>query len=198
MNNIKALRKQANLSQLELSQLCGVHQTAVSQWEQGKTNPDMETLMLLAQIFNTTLDTVLGLDTPDAPVLIPLKGILENGEITFVDESDFSEALPFNLQYGKKEDYFALRIEDDCMEPTFLQGDTVIFRNVYEFDNNDIITLTVNDASAFVRRVRLNKDSFILSAEKPDSQVICYSKEQLKKLNIKFFAKAVELRREII
>lgn len=198
MNNIKALRKQANLSQYELSQLCGVHQTAVSQWEQGKTNPDMETLMLLAQIFNTTLDTVLGLDTPDAPVLIPLKGILENGEITFVDESDFSEALPFNLQYGKKEDYFAIRVEDDCMTPTFLQGDTVIFRNVYEFNNNDIITLTLNGSSTCVRRIKLYNDNYIFSADKPDSPVICCSKEQIKKINIKFFAKAVELRREII
>ncbi len=198
MNNIKALRKQANLSQFELSQLCGVHQTAVSQWEQGKTNPDMETLMLLAQIFNTTLDTVLGLDTPDAPVLIPLKGFLENGEISFVDEGDYSEALPFNLQYGKKEDYFAVRIEDDCMAPTFLRGDTVIFRKVYEFNNNDIIALTFNGAPACVRRIRTNNDIFILSADKPDSPVICRSKEQLKKLNINFFAKAVELRREII
>ena len=31
MNRIKEMRKNARLSQLELAQLCGVHQTAVSQ-----------------------------------------------------------------------------------------------------------------------------------------------------------------------
>ena len=47
MNIIKDLRKRAKLSQIELAELCGVHQTAVSQWEKGRTNPDTDMLIAL-------------------------------------------------------------------------------------------------------------------------------------------------------
>lgn len=55
MNNIKSLRKQAGLSQLELSEICGVHQTAISQWEQGRTSPDTDMLIALSEIFHGSL-----------------------------------------------------------------------------------------------------------------------------------------------
>lgn len=60
MNNIKLLRVEKNLSQDELAKQVHITQTAVSQWEKGKTNPDMNTAKELAEFFEVTIDYLLG------------------------------------------------------------------------------------------------------------------------------------------
>ena len=42
MNRIREVRKAKKLSQTELAEMLHVHQTAVSQWENGKTEPDVD------------------------------------------------------------------------------------------------------------------------------------------------------------
>lgn len=60
MSTIKDLRKKAGLSQKEFADLFNVHQTAVSQWETGKTTPDKETLIKISDYFNISVDSLLG------------------------------------------------------------------------------------------------------------------------------------------
>ncbi len=57
---LKQLRKEKNLSQAEIAKILNVHQTAVSQWEQGRTTPDMQTLIKIADYFQVTVDYLLG------------------------------------------------------------------------------------------------------------------------------------------
>ena len=54
------LRKAKKLSQKELGQLVHVSQTSVSQWESGTTNPDIKTLVMLAELYGVTTDFLLG------------------------------------------------------------------------------------------------------------------------------------------
>lgn len=63
MNRIREVRKAKKLSQTELAEMLHVHQTAVSQWENGKTEPDMDNLCRIADIFGVTVDYLLGVDT---------------------------------------------------------------------------------------------------------------------------------------
>jgi len=60
LNNIKILRVEKNLSQGELAKQVNVSQTAVSQWEIGKTNPDKNSTNLLADFFGVSVDYLLG------------------------------------------------------------------------------------------------------------------------------------------
>lgn len=60
MNNIKHLRKNANMTQIQLSQLLETDQSTISKWELGKCLPDVPTLLKLADFFNVSLDFVLG------------------------------------------------------------------------------------------------------------------------------------------
>lgn len=60
MNRIIELRKQAGLSQKELAQKAGVNQTAVSQWETGKTEPGFEAMAKLCSFFDVSFDYLLG------------------------------------------------------------------------------------------------------------------------------------------
>jgi len=60
MNRILQLRKEAGLSQKKLAEYAGVNQTAVSQWETGKTEPSAISVFELCGIFDVSFDYVLG------------------------------------------------------------------------------------------------------------------------------------------
>lgn len=57
--NIKSLRKKNNITQEELAEKLSVTRQAVSNWENGKTEPDIETLTKIAQIFDTSIDELV-------------------------------------------------------------------------------------------------------------------------------------------
>jgi len=67
MNNIKKLRKAKKLSQTEFAKLLNIHQTAISQWETGRTNPDMAQAIEIANIFEVSTDYLLGVTNDSIP-----------------------------------------------------------------------------------------------------------------------------------
>ena len=197
MNNIKDLRKRARLSQLELAQLCGVHQTAVSQWEQGRTNPDTEMLMALSQIFHTSIGAILGLDTPDDPILIPVKGFVQAGEMTFIEDEDISEFVAIAPELARRGEYCALRVKGESMYPMFHNNDVVVIRVQSDVEDNDIVVAIEGRENATLKRLKIQKNGILLMAENPDYNSLFYTKEQVAKLPVTFFGKAVEIRREL-
>lgn len=58
--NIKTLRKQKGLSQEELSIKLNVVRQTISKWEQGLSVPDAEMLISISEIFDTSVNTLLG------------------------------------------------------------------------------------------------------------------------------------------
>ena len=60
--NIKKYRKSMNLTQEGLAESLGVTIGAVSKWENGNNVPDITTLMELANLFNISMDELLGYD----------------------------------------------------------------------------------------------------------------------------------------
>lgn len=62
-NNIKIIRKQIGLTQEELALHIGVTPQAVSRWENGESYPDITLLPALANIFETSIDLLVGMDT---------------------------------------------------------------------------------------------------------------------------------------
>ncbi|MBE6810800.1 MAG: helix-turn-helix transcriptional regulator [Ruminococcaceae bacterium] len=59
---IKKLRKEKNITQEQLAEYLGISSRAISQWECGKTMPDISQLPIIANIFNVTTDYLLGVN----------------------------------------------------------------------------------------------------------------------------------------
>ena len=57
---LKLLRKQYNLSQIELGRMLGVSKVSVSNYEKGARIPSMETLLMILRVFNVSADYILG------------------------------------------------------------------------------------------------------------------------------------------
>ena len=60
--NIKFLRKAADITQETLAEMLGVSCQSVSRWELGACYPDMELLPAIAEIFRCSADSLLGID----------------------------------------------------------------------------------------------------------------------------------------
>ena len=58
--NIRFFRKQAGLTQEELAARFGSRKTLISNYEIGRNTPDIETLWELADIFDITIDDLVG------------------------------------------------------------------------------------------------------------------------------------------
>jgi transcriptional regulator with XRE-family HTH domain len=57
--NIKSLRKKNKISQEELAGKLYVTRQTISNYENGKSNPDIETLQQLAEVFGTDIDSMI-------------------------------------------------------------------------------------------------------------------------------------------
>ena len=62
-NNIKSLRTQKRMTQEELAELLGTTAKSVSRWEQSLTYPDISLLPFIANIFEVTVDELLGVES---------------------------------------------------------------------------------------------------------------------------------------
>ena len=57
---LKSLREKKNLTQEQLAERVMVTRQAVSRWETGETQPNTDTLKLLSQEFDVSINTLLG------------------------------------------------------------------------------------------------------------------------------------------
>ncbi|OMC87441.1 hypothetical protein BK128_08420 [Viridibacillus sp. FSL H7-0596] len=60
--NIRALRKKHKLTQKQLSEKLSKKESAVRMWELNKNEPSLTTLIKLAEIFEVTLDELVGVN----------------------------------------------------------------------------------------------------------------------------------------
>ena len=58
-NNLRRLRQEHKLTQISLQMQTGIEQALLSKYETGERVPPMETLMLLADFYNVSIDYIL-------------------------------------------------------------------------------------------------------------------------------------------
>ena len=61
-NNLKEARKMCNLTQKQVAQMLNVVESCYANWEQGRTEPNIEFLRKLGDIFNISLDELIGIE----------------------------------------------------------------------------------------------------------------------------------------
>lgn len=86
--NIRALRKQNSFTQEQLAEALGVTVSAVYKWESGQSVPEVKMLMELADLFEISVDTLLGYDRQNENVENRIKRIEQ-----YIAERNFEEAV---------------------------------------------------------------------------------------------------------
>lgn len=194
MNIIKNLRRTRGITQSELANLCGVHQTAVSQWENDRTLPDKQMLITLSDIFGVSIDTLIGKPhTEQNKNLVPVLGYVRAGYPVEAVENilDYEEISDDMAMSGE---YFGLKIKGDSMTPRICNGDVVIVKKQDYIESGEIGVVLVNDMDATVKRVIKNGTSLTLVPFNPSYEPIIFSAKEVITLPVKIIGKVVELR----
>lgn len=82
MKNLKKLREKKGITQVKLSVDIEVSQEIISQYELGKTKPTVESLIKLADYFNTSTDFLLDRTNDPLPIQNLNKKDIEITDIT--------------------------------------------------------------------------------------------------------------------
>lgn len=183
MSLIRELRREKGISQQELAKLCGVHQTAVSQWEKGRTLPDRNSLQLLSKAFGVSVDKLLGEEKAEDENKIPVFG-----QIT---------AAALCSKLGSSE-YYALSVSDSSMSPVMFAGDTVVVCRSIEVNNGETGVFAIGNGNAIIRKIIKKDTSIMLVSENTSYEPLVFTKAECDALPVYVLGKAVELRRKLV
>ncbi len=186
---IKALRKERKLSQAQLAQDLNLTQQAIGKWETGKSTPDIATLSILANYFNTTVDFLAGVNTASSinqqdsknQVLVPIIGTVRAGYNAFA----FNEDLGYEYaNVPSSEDYFFLSVKGDSMEPRILDGDLALVKKQASLNDGDLGVIIYGDEEATLKKFIHKGNTVILQAFNQSYESKIFVNEEINDLNI--------------
>lgn len=85
MKNLKFLRNQKNLSQQKLAEYLHVSQQSIYKYEHNITSPDIETLINMADFFDTSVDYIIGHSDISHKIEPTIKTDLNDDELILIE-----------------------------------------------------------------------------------------------------------------
>lgn len=197
MNRIKELRAAKNVKQADLASAISVSQAALSGYETGKFQADIDTYKKIAAYFDVSLDYLLG-GAPNTassagPVSIPVLGDVAAG-IPIEAVTDIVDYEEIDTALARTGEFFGLRIRGGSMEPRMQEGDVVIVRRQDTADTGDTVVVLVNGDSATVKKIKYGPDGITLLPTNPTFDPIFYSAAEVEQLPVRVIGRVVELR----
>ena len=183
----------------KLGEINGVSESAVSQYENGKRQPDQTTLIKIADYFNVPIDYILRTNTTTynlnkSVMRIPVLGIVAAGIPIVAIENIIDYEEISSEQINPNFDYFGLKIKGDSMSPRIQDGDVVIVRKQSDVDSGDVAIVCVNGDSATCKQIKKHNEGISLIPYNTAHEVKFYSNQEIESLPISIIGKVVELR----
>lgn len=198
INRIKQLRTDMEMKQIDLAKRLNVRQTTISNWETGRTEPDSATLQKLAELFDVSVDYILGHSltkhiSKTGGLRIPVLGDVAAG-IPIEAVQDIVDYEEIDAAMASSGEYFGLRIKGSSMEPRMREGDVVIVRKQDYADTGDTAVVLVNGDSATVKKIKKGPDGLYLIPTNPAYDPMYYTAAEVESLPVRILGRVVELR----
>lgn len=191
------------MKQSDLALRLTVKQNTISQWENGRNEPDSNSLKRMADIFHVSIDYILGYshsksEPPANTVRIPVLGTIPAGiPLEAIEDIIDWEDIPESMCSGDRE-YFGLQVKGDSMWPDYLPGDVVIVRKTPCCDSGDVCVVMVNGDDATLKQVKLGENGELTTIPKNQQyNPRTYSPQEVADLPVSIAGVVVELRRKI-
>ena len=199
---LKQAREFNNITLEEAGKKVDVHKSTVLRWENGETEkiklPIIETL---AKYYNVNPVWLMGYDVPmeSIPIKkidkikIPVLGKVKAGYDYLAQENITGYESIDNV--SDPENYYALQVTGNSMEPLFSDGDIAIVHRQDDFDSGNTCIVLVNGDEATVKKVIKTDDGIDLIAMNPYYPVRHFSKNEMNEIPVKIIGKVVEARK---
>lgn len=213
---INQIMKEKKLRQIDILNLAKPFQqkynikfskSHLSQYVNGKSNPDNEKIFLLSKVFGVTEAWLLGYNVPryerientgpqpPQGLKIPVLGTVAAGiPISAVEEILDYEEVP--QSWKNQGEFFGLRIKGDSMKPDINHGDTVIVRKQSTANNGDVVITLVNGDDVTCKKFEKLDNGIILISNNSEYSPMYFSNEEAVTKPVVILGRVVELRRK--
>lgn len=212
---LKSIRDERNISLREVDKKTGISYTHLNMIENGKRNVTPALLRNLANLYNIDyldlyekagyidlikdekkskiLTPLLDLQQTEIPVL----GLVKAGYNYLANENVIGHVF-LDFKPSDPENYYALQVTGDSMEPLFSDGDIAIVHKQDTFDNGNTCIVLVNGDEATVKKVVRMDDGIDLIAMNPYYPIRHFTKNEMNEIPVKIIGKVVEARKRKI
>ena len=188
-----------NIKPIELSEKTGINKSKISSYMSGRYKAKQDGVYLLAQALNVSEVWLMGYDVPmeSIPIKniekikIPVLGTVKAGYLA--QENIIGYESIDNV--SDPENYYALQVTGNSMEPLFSDGDIAIVHKQDNFDSGNTCIILVNGDEATVKKVVRMDDGIDLIAMNPYYPVRHFSKNEMNEIPVKIIGKVVEARK---
>jgi repressor LexA len=210
-DRIRQRRIAMNLTLLELANRLGVREATVQRYESGAIkNIKYETVMKMAASLDCAPEYLMGwasdpegknfvsIDEEKA-IRIPVYGSIAAG-IPLEANEDIEEYVNIYYPNAKREEYIALRIKGDSMEPRMCDGDIVIIHLQSTVEDGQIAAVRINDprtdcCDATCKKIKHTCDGGVmLVSNNPSYEPMYFSKKDMQDKGLEVIGRVVESR----
>lgn len=204
---LRNIRESLGYSIYDVNKLCDISPSYLSLMENGKRRPSPIILKKLSSIYHIDYNDLLikagfselieedknknllkkigaiplsEIDT----IKIPVLGTVKAG-YNYLAQENIIDYIAFKIDGTDKENYYALNIVGDSMEPLFDDGDTVIVHKQDDFENGDNCVILINGNEATVKKVYKGNTGIELKAVNPYYPPKIFTKEEIRDLPVK-------------
>lgn len=192
-----------DMKPIDLSRKSGISKTNISCYMSGKYEAKPDGIKLLAEALSVNPVWLMGYDVPMErntddllkkigaiplsdiqTVPIPILGTVKAG-YDYLAQENIIDYVGFKLKKTDIENYYALNIVGNSMEPLFDDGDTVLVHKQEEFESGDNCVVLINGDEATVKQVYKGIDEIELKAINPYYPPRKFTKKEIKSTPVK-------------
>lgn len=208
--NLKAARKSKGLTQQQVADFIGISQNNYSYWENGKVKIDNVSLQRLSNLFDVSVDFLLGRETHTSidttPKAVKIKDLVIKDEVEINDFypipllGSVVAGVPIEAQedlegyvyisFRPKEEYFALRVHGDSMINAGIRDNSILIVHKQPYATCGDIVVAMLNGEQTVKRFKMYGENIFLMPENPDYEPIPI----LKGADFLILGKVVEVR----
>lgn len=149
-NRIKKLRKELNLSQKELADKLYVTDKALSSWENGRTEPDIDTLLKMSEIFNCNISYLIKGYTKRNDIETEIKIELSKKEYLNL-KALFKNRIKYITEILQNDSYYKL-LKSDCYLRIRTAGNkNIVTYKEYHKNYCDEFEVEIDDVKSMVK-----------------------------------------------
>lgn len=161
---LRYLRKMSGNTQGELAKKIYVTASSIGMYERDERTPSTEVLKKYSQLFDVSLDYILGNERPvegQDYITINVYGSIPAG-IPIEAIEDISDTEDLSLkEYDRNKEYLGLVVDGDSMYPKYLDGDTIIIEKTPDCESGTDAAVYVNGYDVTLKTLIKNDNGTI-------------------------------------
>ena len=204
-NRLKKALKYSNMRQVDLVEKTNLDKTLINKYLAGLMKAKQDKLTILADALNVNEIWLMGYDVPmernlnslnnikNNIIKVPILGTVKAGYDYLAEENIVGYITDYSA--SDSENYYAVYVHGDSMEPIMRDGDIVIVHKQEDFESGNTCIVLINGEEATVKKVVVVDDGIDLIAANPYFPNRHFSKDEMKTLPVKIIGRVRESRK---